>query len=229
LAEEDAVGYVKQKTVEVSAEDFLRDDVVCHAEFEHDGVHWLIQVERDYVESPRKDYGHVWMWATTRGAGYNDQGAMSLDDWDDMSNEELKQYLWAPLALYRHSEDVIYVGDGAHQYDPGGWDSGQMGVAYVTKSQAIAEWGKEGATRLTRRIKEAAFDRLKAEVKEMNAWLQGDVYGVTLTDLESEEETCSWGSYCFDREEIQQVVREMLPLGMTAEEEEAVLENLEWA
>lgn len=223
------MGFVKLKTVEVSAADFLWGDAVCHAEFEHDGAHYLIQAGRDSDErDPREEWDHAWTWTTTLNAGYSDKDAIDVDDWSDMDPKEAKQYLCYPLALYRHSGDVIYLGAKDHWADPGGWDSGQMGLAYITKKRAIAEWGKEGAKRLTKNIKDAALKCLKAEVAEMNAWLQGDVYGVELVNLETEERESCWGHYCDSREELLRALRELLPSGMTAKEESAVLENLEW-
>jgi hypothetical protein len=223
------VGFVKEKTIEVAAKDFLWKRAVCHAEFEHNGSHYLVQAAREEdAENPRREWDHAWTWSTTRGAGYSDEGAIDIDDWEDMEPKEREQYLWHPLALYRHGGDVIYVGDNDHWADPGGWDSGQMGVAHIEKKKALAEWGKEGSVRLTKKIKDASLACLKSEVEEMNMWLQGDVYGVSVIELETEEEESCWGHYCANREELTRAMRELMPLGMTEKQEKAVLEDLEW-
>jgi hypothetical protein len=235
---EAVVGFTKEKTVTVSAEDFLESDAVAHAEFEHDGLHYLIQVE-PYTDAPnpRMDWDHAWTWATTRGAGYSDKEAVSLDDWEAMGKAEKAQYLYYPLGLLRHSGDTVYVGAGAHPHDPGGWDSGCMGVAYITKEDAMKEWGsvwKNGelvkeAKRLSKRARERAFAGLKGEVEEMNMWLCGQVYGILLVCLETEEQESSWGCYCENKQSIAEYARELLPAGMTKEAEDAVLDALEWA
>ena len=232
------MGFTKEKTIIVSAKDFLARDAICHAEFESGGQHYLVQVVRDMdVGNPREEFDHAWTWATTRGAGYSDKHAMSLDEWRGMEKAERARYLSYPLRLLRHSGDTVYVGSGEHWADPGGWDSGQMGVAYITKERVLSEWGavwKDGkvvnkAKRLTRAIVEKAYKSLKTEVAEMNLFLQGDVYGVMLTCLETEDCDSCWGFYCGAKEEICRAVTELLPAGMAAEEERAVIEALEWA
>jgi hypothetical protein len=226
------MGFAKEKTVEVCAEDFLRDDLVCHAEFEHGGKRYVVQVVRDRdVENPRLYFDHAWTWATTRGAGYSDKGAMSLSAWDDMDKEEREQYLCYPLGLYRHGGDHVYVGGGAYL---DAWDSGQMGVAYITKEEALAAFGGRGkigesfkpAKRLTKQVREKALAGLKSEVEEMNCFLHGDVYGVIVTDFDLEDDESCWGFYCADDKEIGACVMDMLPGDMTKEAKQSVVNNL---
>jgi hypothetical protein len=232
------MGFTKEKTIIVSANDFLEKDAVCHAEFAHGGKHYLVQVVPDQdAPNPRKDLERTWTWATSRRAGYSDTGAMDITDWRDMEAKERERYLAWPLGLLRHSGDVIYIGSGAHGCDPGGWDSGQMGVAYMTKEEAVNIWGsvwKNGevirkGTRLTKKVREKAFECLKAEVAEMNAYLRGDVYGVVVTCLETEEDDSCWGFLCDGWKGIEEVVPELLPAGMAGAEKAAVIRSLEWA
>jgi hypothetical protein len=111
-----------------------------------------------------------------------------------------------------------------------------MGVAYMTKKKAVHEWGcawengevvKQG-TRLTRKVKEKAFECLEAEVADMHMYTHGEVYGVIVVCLETEAEDSCWGFYCDSREEVCRRVKDLLPGGMTAEAETAVVEALEW-
>jgi hypothetical protein len=231
------MGFTKQKTITVSAEDFLEKDCVCYAEFKHGGKHYLVQVVPDTdLLSPREEYGHEWTWTTGRNAGYSDKGAMDIDAWHDMKKAEREKYLAYPLGLLRHSGDTLYVGSKAHWADPGGWDSGCMGVAYIEKKKAAHAWGsvwkngeivKQG-TRLSKKVRKEALECLKSEVEEMNMYLHGEVYGVIVICLETEADDSCWGFYCDSRGEIEQVVKRVLPYGMTAEEENAVAEALEW-
>jgi hypothetical protein len=231
------MSFTKQKTITVSAEDFLDRDAICHAEFKHDNKHWLVQVVPDTdVENPREEFDHAWTWTTTRNAGYSDKGVMDTDDWSDMEKAEKEKYIYYPLGLLRHSGDTLYVGSGDHWADPGGWDSGCMGVAYMTKKKAVQEFGctwkngeviKQGA-KLTRKVREKAFARLKSEVAEMNMFLHGEVYGVIVTCLETEDNDSCWGFYCDGRKEIGQCVKDMLPGSMPGEAEDAVVNSLEW-
>jgi hypothetical protein len=86
---------------------------------------------------------------------------------------------------------------------------------------------KQGV-RLTKKVKAKAFECLKAEVAEMNMFIHGDVYGSIVTCLETEEDESYWGTFREGRVEIQQLVKDILPSGMTAEEEDAVINALEW-
>jgi hypothetical protein len=231
------MGFTKQKTITVSAEDFLDSNHVCHAEFEHNGKHYLVQVVPDIdLFSPREGDHHEWKWTTGRNAGYSARGAMSIDAWHGMKKAEREKYLAYPLGLLRHSGDTLYVGSKEHWADPGGWDSGCMGVAYIEKKKAARAWDgtlkngeivKQG-TRLTKKVRKEALECLKAEVKEMNMYLRGEVYGVIVTCLETEADDSCWGFYCDGRGEIEQAVRRVLPKGMTAEEKNAVIEALDW-
>jgi hypothetical protein len=224
------MGFTKQKTVTVLAEDFLWEDAVCHVEFEHDGRHYLVQAKQDEdAGNPREESDHAWVWATTAGAGYSDKHAMSLDDWEGMDKAERKKYLCYPLGLLRHSGDTVYIGDNAHRADPGGWDSGCMGVAYMAKKEAVAAWGGEGAALLTKKIRLAALEGLKSEAAEMNLWLQGGVYGVSIMCLETEQEESCWGHYCDGKEELWQAMEELLPGDMTDEAAKVVADSVEWA
>jgi hypothetical protein len=232
------MGFTKQKTITVSADDFIQLDAVCYAEFEHEAKYYLVQVVPDMdAVNPREDFDHEWTWTTTQNAGYSDSGAMRLGYWHDMEKAEREKYIAYPLSLLRHSGDTVYVGKNEHWSDPGGWDSGCMGIAYIPKKKAVQVWGskyKNGeivrqGTRLTKKVKQRAFECLKAEVAEMNAFLHNDVYGVMFTCLETEEdyESC-WGFYCDDRDEMCRHVKEVLPAGMADEELNAVIESLEW-
>jgi hypothetical protein len=231
------MSFTKQKTVDVSAEDFLNRDAVCYAEFEYNADHYLVQVVPDTdVGSPREGSDSAWTWATTWNAGYSDKDAMDINDWHDMEEAEREEYLYYPLGLLRHSGDMLYIGSESHWSDAMGWDSGCMGVAYMEKEKAIRGWGsvwKNGeivkrGKRLTKKVKEQALGCLRAEVADMNMYLQGKVYGVIVTCLETEAEDSCWGFYCDSREEICRCVKDLLPNGMAAEAETAVVESLEW-
>jgi hypothetical protein len=231
------MSFTKEKTVVVSAKDFLEEGAFCHAEFEHEQKHYLVQVVPDYgASNPREEYDPIWTWATTRGANYSDKGAMDPDEWLGMGKAEREKYLAFPLGLLRHSGDTLYVGSGGHWSDQAGWDSGCVGVAYVTKEQALREWGsvwKNGelvrqGKRLSRRARERALRSLQAEVKEMNMFLHGEVCGVIATCLETENSDSCWGYYYDSREGIASIIKDMLPDGMTEAEKDVVISALEW-
>lgn len=100
-----------------------------------------------------------------------------------------------PLGLIDHSGISIYIGDGAHWCDPGGWDSGQIGWAYVTRKTALYEWGKRNVTRKVRDLAEAA---LRAEVEVYDQYLRNDVYGYVIVDPSGDDVNSCWGFFGTD-------------------------------
>jgi hypothetical protein len=84
-----------------------------------------------------------------------------------------------PLGLIDHSGISMYVGAGAHPHDPGGWDSGQVGLIFDT-ADTRKECGMENATR------EDIERALRAEVNAYDQFLRGEVYCYTVTDADGE-------------------------------------------
>ena len=181
--------FTKQKTITVTTKDFLEKEAVSYAEFTgKDGMPYLVQVIQDLSPiSPRDDYDHAWKWVTSPKAGYTDRNVnIDVDD---------KSYFKAPLFLYRHSGDIISTKPFNCP-----WDSGCMGYAYINlEEQQVNE--------------EQALKYLEAEVEEMNLYISGQVYGVVITNLETEEETeAIWGIYGSDYAEV---VKDFIPDGVS--------------
>lgn len=109
-----------------------------------------------------------------------------------------------PLGLLDHSGLHMYAGGGSSPFDPGGWDSGPVGLIFDT-----AETREECGTQL-----EHVREALLGEVKVYDQCLQGEVYGVieltptgpiVETDIDGdttlgiayEEDSC-WGYLGYD-------------------------------
>jgi hypothetical protein len=45
-----------------------------------------------------------------------------------------------PVSATDHSGVAVYLGNGEHPHDPGGWDSGWIGFLFVTRERAT-QWG----------------------------------------------------------------------------------------
>lgn len=80
-----------------------------------------------------------------------------------------------PLGLIDHSGISMFVGASAHPHDPGGWDSGQVGVIFDT-TETRKECGMEAASR------EDIERALREEVKTYDRFLRGEVYCYLVTD-----------------------------------------------
>lgn len=73
-----------------------------------------------------------------------------------------------PVSAYEHSGTMVYLGNGHHWADPGGWDSGWIGWLMVGPEQVTA-WGTEDQAVLESNAK-SAFNAF-------NAWVCNDVVG----------------------------------------------------
>ena len=92
--------------------------------------------------------------------------------------EEGKGGILLPLALLDHSGLSMWVGSEASPFDPGGWDSGQVGWTYATKEMIVKEYGKN-----KRKLAEKV---LRGEVETFDQYLKGDVYGYIIKNPDGE-------------------------------------------
>lgn len=93
-----------------------------------------------------------------------------------------------PLSLLDHSGVTMWVGGGAHWSDPGGWDSGTIGVIFDTPE------GREECGTPLDRIEEV----LRSEVSVFDQYLTGDIYGYVIEDSDGAVVDSCWGFYGLD-------------------------------
>jgi hypothetical protein len=100
------------------------------------------------------------------------------------------------VGMYDHSGISIYpiASLGEHPwYDSGGWDSGCLGVAYVTQKRWIEMMGNEDPEAIVNDEVHVGFGRLPVQIKlvqqvmrqeiaEYNDWLTGNVWGYVVTN-----------------------------------------------
>jgi hypothetical protein len=73
------------------------------------------------------------------------------------------------------------------------WDSGRIGMAVITKAEIIENYGDDSSASRAR-----ARKCLEAEVETYNDYVQGEVYGYTLLDVDGEEIDSCFGFYGYD-------------------------------
>lgn len=88
-----------------------------------------------------------------------------------------------PLYLYDHSCITISLSPFSCP-----WDSGQVGFVIVRREKMMQEFG---GRKFTKALKDRAFRIAKAEVKEYDQYLRGEVYGYQIDDNGN---SC-WGFY----------------------------------
>lgn len=98
---------------------------------------------------------------------------------------ELSGGAYIPVAMIDHSGISLYESRGAHPMDPGGWDSGRIGILYAAAS-AIADAGLD---------RDSVLDVLRSELHEWDAYVRGDVIGYVVTTPDGFVVDSCWGYY----------------------------------
>lgn len=106
-----------------------------------------------------------------------------------------------PLYLYDHSVLRMSTGSFVGRAQHAEWDSGIVGVAYVTEKRVKALCGDGEKYRSEEWLKEA----VEAEVKEYDSYLAGEVYGYVI-ERDGEHVDSCWG-YVGDIEYVREEAR----------------------
>lgn len=112
-----------------------------------------------------------------------------------------EKYIVLPLYLYDHSGLTMNTTGFSCP-----WDSGQVGWIYVSKEDALKEFGGKSFTATTRQKAETL---LRGEVEYYDAYLRGECYGYELYKNGELEDSC-WG-FVGDCEDALKAIEEYLP------------------
>lgn len=167
--------------------------------------HYRLKIEQDRdPQNPRTEYdnlGTLWCWH--RRDSYGDEKPRSLDpsevysyligeldrSFDDreVTEEEMRDrfddlYISLPVYAYQHGGISFSTG-------PFGcpWDSGRLGLIFVSKARAWKELGLTGDGWSPAQV-ERVHGYLKREVETYGQWVNGDVYGFTVESFQYEFE-----------------------------------------
>lgn len=135
-------------------------------------------------QNPRTDYENIARFAFSHrryNLGDNERTlgwkfrSSEFDGWEDV--ETYIQQEFNPLvieAVSIHDHGGISLSLGVSR----GWDSGQVGFAYVTRENMERGWGKECVAAMTDEERlERARKCIEGELECYTAFLEGDVYG----------------------------------------------------
>jgi hypothetical protein len=86
-----------------------------------------------------------------------------------------------PLRLLGHSGLRLWIADRYQGEAYGGWDSGQVGFAYITR-ETVEEYGITNPESL-----------LASDVQELDSYLSVDVYDIVIVDPYGQEVDSCWG------------------------------------
>jgi len=116
--------------------------------------------------------------------GYGDKHNMTTEQTHALTKR--KDVVYLNVYGYSHGGMAISTSRTGQFADP--WDSGQLGIIYMTAETYRNEFGKKLLNR------KRALKCLQSEVDEYNDYLTGNVHGYTITDTETGEEVHScWG------------------------------------
>lgn len=100
-------------------------------------------------------------------------------------------YIMFPISCYEHGNVCYSLGTSS------GWDSGTVGVAFVTKKD-ICEWFCK--KRISAQLIEKTKEIFESELNTYTQWCNGDVYGFSVVDSMGNDIDSCWGFYglCLD-------------------------------
>ena len=114
-----------------------------------------------------------------------------LEEDGRLHTDELDKYfIWLPVYAYEHSGITVSTGHGYPYNDR--WDSGLFGIIAVSKERVRKEYGWKNITKERRQQIEG---HLRNEIKDLDTWFTGQVFGFVAEDEnESHLDSC-WGYY----------------------------------
>lgn len=115
-----------------------------------------------------------------RRYSFGDKNAENIDQ-DNFQGEVL------PVYMYDHSGITINTTGFSCP-----WDSGQIGIIYVTDEKIREEYRWK---RLTKKRRAFIRDLLKGEIADLDTYLRGEIYGYRLFDESGEEIDSCWGFF----------------------------------
>ena len=178
-----------------------------HRETTPCGLTLIVAADTDPLD-PRREYDHAGQLAC-----WHQRYNLGDDhDWEDPEafRTHLKSSAGAvvlPVYLFDHSSLAIST---VPFHCP--WDSGQIGWIWMSRKDALKEFGG-GGKRLTAAIRAKAEDCLQAEVREYHQYLSGDVWEVRVEDSDGEivEACCGYYGSDFAMEEGRNTLASLIP------------------
>lgn len=155
----------------------MKDEYI-YKEEEYRGFN--IKVVYDYdAESPRAwdNLGTIYSNSRNYDPDGHSLSEILNDEETGLSEYFKKNYIWLKIRGYEHGGLTISCTGGYPYNDP--WDSGLFGIIAVSKKDAIKEYGKKVCTK---QVRERALKCLRGEVKTLDMWYTGDVYGFQIED-----------------------------------------------
>jgi hypothetical protein len=142
-------------------------------------------VQDDDPESPREWDNAGTVAILSRCRYHFGDKHLSHEELDRIAND--KSNIVLPVYIYDHSGITINTTGFSCR-----WDSRQVGIIYISRKDAVKEWGKKMCTASVVR---KAREYLKGEIETLDQYLSGSVYGYRVLDPKGNETDSCWGFY----------------------------------
>ena len=130
---------------------------------------------------------------------YNRFECPNKDLIDALMEQFGKENICLPVYMYDHGGITINTSGFSCS-----WDSGQIGFIYVPKEKIRKEYGVK---RISPKLRKNVQEILKSEIKSVDDYLTGNVYGFRILDAQENDIDSCWGFYG-DSEYCLQAARE---------------------
>tara|TARA_Y100000588_G_scaffold361891_1_gene423113 strand:- start:1081 stop:1641 length:561 start_codon:yes stop_codon:yes gene_type:complete len=149
-------------------------------------------------ESPREwcNLGTMALFHSRMDLGDNWQDKFYEDELEQIP--ENKDFICLPVYAFEHGGITISTGSFSCVFD-----SGQLGIIFADIGEIKKEWGW---IRLSKKRRAKIEEILANEVETYAQFLEGRVYGYTITDRSGEEIGSCWGFY--GEESVQEAAKE---------------------
>ena len=163
---------------------------------------WIVEIYPDQdATSPRDDDSPgCGLVMSARGWDFPNDAGVDLDlfsSWQEVARHlaaTVGALVTVPVYMIDHSGIAFRAGNDFGDCDPGGWDSGQVGVAYVTPqiwadTQGTPWTGSDADAEQARRL-------IAGDVEIYGQYVNGETCGYTITDpVDGEQVDACWGIY----------------------------------
>ena len=148
----------------------------------------IIEIYQDVDPiSPREDDNICVIHTAHKRYNFGDVDHSSLESIKKAEKEaEDNGDIILPLYMYDHSGVTISLNPFSCP-----WDSGQVGIVVVSRKKILEEFGGK---KFTAKLKEKALKIAENEVKDLDSYIRGDIYGFVIDNSDDSDDSC-WGFY----------------------------------
>ncbi len=142
-----------------------------------------LHIEQDdwIPESPRETHdnlGKMYTWHRSYSIGDKNPYPTAQDFWDD---KDVINGMFTTVKVFLLDHSGLWLGHAPFACDPGGWDSGVVGIVYATKENVLKRYGD-----LSEETKQKVRKDLCGEIEDYNDYLNCNYYSYLIEGPDGE-------------------------------------------